>query len=155
MKPGKVSFESVYRSVKEYRDDYPEKAVIYSGRLSDELNWAVFMAGGSMANVPQLENSHVMKLAGRMKPFTGKEKSKNQWILSDEDNYLVYTLNTDSIKLDFINDPGIYQFTWIDPADGKTIVVETREIKSSVSDLKTLLNGKALLWIANINRYKR
>jgi hypothetical protein len=49
--PGKTSFEQVYRAVREYRRRYPDKAVMFSADLSDELAWAAFMAGGSLAGI--------------------------------------------------------------------------------------------------------
>ncbi len=51
-KPKKTSFEQVYRAVREYREKFAGKAVIYSGDSYDNLGWAVFMAGGSLAKHP-------------------------------------------------------------------------------------------------------
>ena len=66
--PGERSFESIYRSVSEYRIKFPGKAVIYSeGSFTDSgwsvfkfseeenknLGWAIFMAGGSLAPIPK------------------------------------------------------------------------------------------------------
>ena len=149
VKPGRVSFESVYRAVKEYKDKYPEKAIIYSEPITDELNWAVFMAGGSMAKIPRLENQEILALASGMKPLQQEEKSTNQWVLSDDQNYIIYTFNAESIHLDFISDTESYLCTWIDPKDGKTIKVETREIESAGSEIEVPVRESVLLWIAN------
>lgn len=54
LKPKASSFEQVYRAVSEYRKKYPGKAVIYSGDGYDQFGWAVFIAGGSMANIPNV-----------------------------------------------------------------------------------------------------
>ena len=46
--PGRVSYESVYRSVNEYRTKYPEKAVLYYAEGYQQYAQAVFDAGGSL-----------------------------------------------------------------------------------------------------------
>src|SRR5690606_14522580 len=50
IKSGKVSFATVYRSVLEYRQRYPHKAVIYSSGNYSGYGWPVLMAGGSLPN---------------------------------------------------------------------------------------------------------
>ncbi|HTN35956.1 MAG TPA: DUF6298 domain-containing protein [Arachidicoccus sp.] len=51
-KPQNTNFEQIYRAVREYRDKYPDKAVMYSAKNYDALPWASFMAGGSLAPLP-------------------------------------------------------------------------------------------------------
>ena len=74
--PGKRSFESVYRSVSEYRQQYPDKAVIYSENQDPRWGWAVFMAGGSlppvMADMPQ----EFYTLAATLHPETPEAAAK-------------------------------------------------------------------------------
>lgn len=48
--PGRVSFESVYRAVSEYRTKYPEKAVLYYAEGYQQYGQAVLDAGGSLAS---------------------------------------------------------------------------------------------------------
>lgn len=47
LRPGKVTYDDVCRSVKEYREQYPDKAVIYTGGGYAEMGQAVLDAGGS------------------------------------------------------------------------------------------------------------
>jgi hypothetical protein len=49
--PGKVSAESVYRAVNEYRTRYPEKAVLYYSDGYTQHAQAVMEAGGSLPAV--------------------------------------------------------------------------------------------------------
>ncbi|MDR2854452.1 MAG: DUF6298 domain-containing protein, partial [Prevotellaceae bacterium] len=49
-KPGQPSYQSVLRAVKEYRDKYPDKAVIYSADGAAQYAKAVAEAGGSLFN---------------------------------------------------------------------------------------------------------
>ena len=51
LRPGKVTYDDVFKSVSEYRQAYPEKVVIYSGASAPENGKAVMDAGGSCPNV--------------------------------------------------------------------------------------------------------
>jgi hypothetical protein len=50
LKPRGSSFEQVERAVREYRQKYPEKAVIYSAD-GENQGWAVLLGGGSLPNI--------------------------------------------------------------------------------------------------------
>jgi hypothetical protein len=52
VKPGRASYESVYRAVKEYRDRYPGKAVTYYADGYLQYAQAVYDAGGSLPALP-------------------------------------------------------------------------------------------------------
>lgn len=95
-KPKKTSFEQVYRAVKEYRDKYPGKAVVYSGDSYPEFGMAVLMAGGSLPVLPKDLDEALLKAATRMKPVALANKS--EYILSDGKNSIVY--NTETKKLE-------------------------------------------------------
>ena len=96
LKPKKTSFEQVYRAVKEYRDKYPNKAVSYSGDSYPEFGIAVFMAGGSL---PVLNNIDpvIIKAAVGMKPVASP--NKNEYVLSDGKNSIVYNTETKKLEL--------------------------------------------------------
>ncbi len=51
LRPGKVTYQDVYKSVSEYRKTYPDKVVIYSGASASENGQAVMDAGGSCPHV--------------------------------------------------------------------------------------------------------
>lgn len=52
LNPKRTSFEQVFRAVREYRNKYPDKAVLYSADSS--FGRAVLMAGGSIPNIPNI-----------------------------------------------------------------------------------------------------
>lgn len=91
LKPKKTSFEQVYRAVKEYRDKYPNKAVVYSGDSYPEFGIAAFMAGGSLPVLPNID-AEILKAAARMKPVASS--NKNEYVLSDGKNSIVYSTET-------------------------------------------------------------
>src|SRR5262249_19164047 len=49
--PKNPSFPQIVRAVREYRQRYPDKAVLFSVDVPTGLNWAILMGGGSLAGV--------------------------------------------------------------------------------------------------------
>jgi hypothetical protein len=96
LKPKKTSFEQVYRAVKEYRLKYPGKAVIYSGDSYPEFGMAAFMAGGSLPVLPNSMEKELIKAAAGMKPVDSP--NKNEYILSDGKNNIIYTAETRKLE---------------------------------------------------------
>lgn len=92
LKPKKTSFQQVYRAVKEYHDKFPTKAIIYSGDSYPEFGMAVFMAGGSLAVLPNDVDREILKTAVNMKPVASTDK--DEFILSDGKNKIIYNLQT-------------------------------------------------------------
>jgi hypothetical protein len=97
LKPKKTSFEQVYRAVKEYRDKYPGKAVVYSGDSYPEFGIAAFMAGGSLASFNNNINAEILRSAVGMRPV--KSSNKNEYILSDGKKNIVYNIETRSFLM--------------------------------------------------------
>jgi ribosomal protein L28 len=96
LKPKKTNFEQVYRAVKEYRDKFPGKAVVYSGDSYPEFGMAAFMAGGSLPVLSNDIDKELLKTAVGMKPVASA--NKNEYILSDGKSNIVY--NTETRKLE-------------------------------------------------------
>jgi ribosomal protein L28 len=96
LKPKKTSFVQVYRAVKEYREKYPSKAVVYSGDSYPEFGIAVLMAGGSLPVLPGDVDAAILKAAVGMKPVASA--NTNEYILSDGKSSIVY--NTETKKLE-------------------------------------------------------
>lgn len=47
LRPGKATYDTVFKGVSEYRTKYPDKAVIYTGPNYPQMGKAVMDAGGS------------------------------------------------------------------------------------------------------------
>ena len=90
LKPKRSSFEQVYRAVREYREQFPAKAVIYSADGSDAFGWAVFMGGGSLANIPPVAEPGFLEAASQMAPVDLPGKPAGQWALGGKKGYIVY-----------------------------------------------------------------
>jgi hypothetical protein len=139
LKPKRSSFEQVYRAVREYREKYPQKAVIYSAD-SDNLGWAVFMAGGSMAQLPRLPEG-MLNDATRMQPLPVTAK---QYILSDgTGNFIAYGESGAELKLELSGKPATA--TWIDPRTGT--IRKKEQIRNNKTASLTPPSGNWVLWV--------
>lgn len=96
LKPKKTSFEQVYRAVKEYKDKFPGKAVVYSGDSYPEFGVAAFMAGGSLAVLPSTIDKELVMSSPGMKP--AKSSNKNEYILSNGKSSIVYNVETGKLE---------------------------------------------------------
>jgi hypothetical protein len=97
LKPKKTSFEQVYRAVKEYKDKFPNKAVVYSGDSYSEFGMAAFMAGGSLPVLPKEIDEKYLRLAINMKPAISNDKK--EYILSDGKNRIIYNVEIRKLEI--------------------------------------------------------
>src|SRR5205807_2821500 len=61
------SADQTARQVREYRDRYPDKAILCADDQVD--GWAVLAAGGSIPNLPQQVDPRLLAALPHMKPF--------------------------------------------------------------------------------------
>jgi hypothetical protein len=117
--PRESSFAQVYRAVKEYRDRYPDKAVIYSSGNYESFGWAVFMAGGSLAPIPHIADARFLADAITMKPAALPGQPEDQWMLADPGKgYIIYTRGAGPVQLDLGKASGRFTVRRINPSDG-------------------------------------
>jgi hypothetical protein len=144
-KPKKTSFEQVYRAVREYRDKFAGKAVIYSGDSYENMGWAVFMAGGSLANIPAMGDAGFVAAASAMKPVDGP--SKEQYTLANAGNgYIVYSNGSD-VQVDLTNASGSFKVKWFNAGNGQAIGKEEKIKGGKLVTLKNPKQGSVVAWI--------
>ncbi|MDI3321148.1 DUF6298 domain-containing protein [Pinibacter soli] len=149
VKPGKTSFDQVYRAVSEYKTKYPEKAVMYSGDSFDSYGWAVFMAGGSLPVIPAIADKNFLSDAATMDIVPLSSGVKDQWMLSNkEKEYVVYNASSTSSLIDLTNVKGQYKVQWINPSNG-SLIKEENVKTGKVVELKKPqgANGAIVAWI--------
>lgn len=147
-KPKKTSFEQVYRAVKEYRSQYPGKAVIYSGDSYDAFGWAVFMAGGSLPELPSLPRA-MLTAATSMQPIDLPGNPQGEWALGNAGKgYIVYIAGSEKITLDIPGLNGSYKVIWLNPSSGQQAGQEQQVDASQLKELKKPGGGAMVLWIA-------
>ena len=145
-KPKRTSFEQVYRAVREYRDKYTGKAVIYSGDSYDNMGWAVFMAGGSLAGIPLMADAEFITAAAAMKPLD--TSFKEQYTLANAGNgYIVYGNGNNDLQLDLTNVTGTFRVKWFNSNNGQMIGKEEKIKGGKVVALKSGRQGSVVVWI--------
>ena len=140
LKPGRTSFEQVYRAVSEYKQKFPSKAVMYSGDGYEKFGWAVLMAGGSMPVLPRLDPTFLADVSS-MKPFNAN--TNGQWVLKNEKGFIVYTLK-ESVSIDLTR--GNYDVKWIDTRSGQ-VISSKQETGTGTVNFSNPVKGAVVLWI--------
>jgi len=143
--PGKRSFEQVYRAVYEYRQAHPEKAVICSERGSMQFGWAVFMAGGSIPQLPAALPEGFLEDAVEMVP--GKIGGEIPALSNKKGEMILYIDNNKKIEIDLSVYRGSVNVYWIDPETG---IVDKDNASVSLGEVVEFQNpntGPAVLWL--------
>ncbi len=131
--------EQTARQIREYRDRYPDKAILCA--LDGADPWAVLAAGGSMPALPARTDPRLLAALPRMKPFgTGARP----WTLADPGrDYLMYAPAGDhTVRLDLSATDATYELHRIDPRTGQrsglplssAVGVQTRNSRGTARD---------------------
>lgn len=144
LKTGKETDDQVYRAVREYREKYPEKVILYSTDGSSRFGWPVLMAGGSLPNIPKIALPAFYSELSGMEFVNGNTFSDPVWKLENKGKaYLFYAKNSQDISIDLASDKGDFEVYAINPTTGivtkntsikggKTIVIPAAEMKEKV-----------------------
>ncbi|OUJ73522.1 pectate lyase [Hymenobacter crusticola] len=152
LKPKASSFDQVYRAVHEYRQRYPEKAVIYSGDGADKFGWAVLMAGGSLPDVPAVPEARFLAAAAAMpvaaQPTEQPENTAKQFALvSPGKSYIQYCDANMPAQIDLSKATGSFRVHWLDAKDGHLIGKEQKVKGGKALELKNPQASPAILWV--------
>jgi len=151
IKPGKRSFESVYRAVSEYRTKFPDKAVIYSEGFYTRYGWAVFMAGGSMPVLPKGINPELLQDAAQMTPV--KTGEKDVFELADGNNgVILYCKNKKSVEIDLTDYRGKFKIRFIKPSATGTKVGAQLIKGGAKTNVYIPFAGDVVVWISKNKR---
>ena len=115
---GKVSFADAYRAVSEYRERYPDKAVVYYAQNYPQMAWAVLMAGGSASGV-KIADAKLRRQLTTMH-IVGDLKRTDAKVLQADNCALVYGLADGTLTVDGLV-PGRYVVSEIDTRSGMTV----------------------------------
>lgn len=152
LNPKKSSFEQVYRAVNEYKQKFPEKAVIYSADSFDAMGWAVLMAGGSLPNIPVVQNPKFLQEVATMKPVKLSEKTANQWAMSNpEKGYLIYNEGQNAVKLDLTQQKATFKVTYINPKTGEISKQEEKVKGGKMVQLDNKSSETTVIWLRKIS----
>ncbi len=138
VKPGKTSFGAVYQAILEYKTKYTDKAVTYYSDSYPQYAWASFMAGGSLACLPEIKDKNFLKAASKMKPL--EELSKNGiYVLGDTSvgYVLCQENNNESFEMKTISKG--CEILYLNP--------ETGTFVKNKSQMKNTKTGNLIIWI--------
>jgi hypothetical protein len=105
------------RQIREYREKYPQKAILCDYEGLD--GWAALVAGASAPPIRGSIDARLLAAIPRMKLFKPASTLKaDQYALAESGrNYLAYSFSDSSILLDLAATDGPYSVRWIDPRD--------------------------------------
>jgi len=144
LKTGKETDDQVYRAVREYREKYPEKVILYSTDASPKFGWPALMAGVSLPNIPQIKLPEFYSALSEMKFVAGTTFSDNLWKLENKGkSYLFYLKINQDISVDLSNYKGDFEVYTINATNGelnkkvnikggKSVTIPASEIKEKV-----------------------
>lgn len=115
---GKVAFKDAYRSVSEYRQRYPDKAVVYYAQNYPDMAWAVLMAGGSASGV-KISDARLREQILHMQ-IAGAPERQDAKVLQSDDAALIYGLSEETITISNLA-AGNYVLTEINGKSGATV----------------------------------
>ena len=119
-KGGRPTPASIARMVHEYRERFPDKAVVTG--LAEADGWAFAAAGGSLPKLPASTDARLLEALPGMRPMAspGDPTTIRQWTLSDGiDSWFVTSLGVRPLAVDLRDKKGTFVFWRIDPATGK------------------------------------
>ncbi|MBN1184863.1 MAG: pectate lyase [Bacteroidales bacterium] len=149
VKPGKRSFDQVYRSVREYKDKFPEKAVMYSEGNYTDYAWAAFMAGGSLTSIPKVENEKFLLNAASMRPADLMGQPWMHYVLKNEkEEYIVYNDTYEPVRVILAKalENG-YDIYWINPEDGKIMKTLMKQQGGHGITLDKVSDKPEIIWV--------
>jgi hypothetical protein len=121
------SFVQVNRAVREYREKYPDKAVVYSPWTGDAHGWASLLAGGSLPGITTPVPNDLLAILPKLKSFTVANQPADTFAMTDgppieqmtAQNYLLYCNTGD---LPSASSTDAYEQHRFDVGDGKSLL---------------------------------
>ena len=146
MKVGKITFEDVYKAVKEYREKYPQKVVTYYSQKYPEMAWAIFMAGGSLSQLPVIQDASFFKDAllmdAKVTPDYYKlEKSGIGAIIYSRNN-----LENTPVQLS----SGVYQLKNVDTKTGNVAIIDSEIVVKETYTFNPSHDKEQVYWFKRI-----
>lgn len=128
MDAGTADGSCIYRAIREYRDRFPGKAVLYNagGRVAGS-GWIAFIAGASLCQIPHnVDVKGFYSNALQMESLPGSACSGQTWACGKAGKgYIIYSADKE-FSVDLKADKTGYRLVWIDADTGKVAGKATR-----------------------------
>lgn len=144
MKVGKVDYEQVYKAVNEYREKYPDKAVIFNASDYPKMAWAILMAGGSCAEL-KLEDENLLNDLPKMSVISSNDDF--DMIGNSDKGYLIYGKKAGNISINISK--GKYRLYSIDKSSYR-INVEVKSLQSDGNRSIAIPDASKVYWLKKI-----
>ncbi len=121
MSGGKETATEVYKAVREYREKYPEKAVIYTTNAGPRFPWSQLMAGASLVPILDVDIEEFYTELSKME-FANKLVSNGNdiWALANKNkSVLIYAEETQEAEINLKGYKGTYKILEINKDTGK------------------------------------
>lgn len=142
LKPKHSSEKEIYHAVREYRDKYPGKVITYAADSYDKNGWAVFMAGGSLANIPSIAAPGFLSAAAGMHPA---DIPGSFALTNDHGDYIIYTHDATTIAAAL--PATAFNAVWIDADTGKTLLTKKNIKAGAGTTFSVPQQGTLVLWL--------
>lgn len=136
------SDDLMYWTVRDYRELYPEKAVLYTSDAAF-VSWPAFMGGASVCALPNLPSAF-LEAALKTKP-TDSVDPERFWLLASSLEKILYIKKGTTAEIDLTSSTGIFKAQWMDARSGQVI---GKPFKVSGGKFVSLPSkGQTLLWL--------
>lgn len=144
---GETSFSQIYNTVREFHTKYPEKAIVYSRGGVKFSNWAVFMGGGSLANIPEIADKTFLASAVDMQPLTKKSPDSLQYVLGKRGSGYIIFCESAKLHIDLPDDRNSYRLKWIDPVTGEILASKRKIFGGKENFIEAPVNAPVVAWL--------
>ena len=142
------SFSEVLHAVQEYREKYPDKAVMYSADGQGQFGWAALMGGGSLPDIRTALDPALAAAVTEMQPVAAAKLPENEYALADANqNYLIGSSTRGPINFDLSSSKYAYTERWINPRTGE-VSAPTAVADNKIVEFKAGGNG-SILWLSH------
>jgi hypothetical protein len=142
----KRSVAATARQVREYRDRYPDKAVVFTGGPDD--GWAVLAAGGSLPALPRDTDPRLLRALPRLRLFGRAGADDRQWVLAEPGrHYLAYASPGEPARVDLTAERTSFSVLRIDPATGRAGTPGETVSGGRVAEIRSAETGPSVIWL--------
>lgn len=142
MKVGKVTFNEVYKAVREYRRNFPDKAVTFYAQNYSDMGWAVLMASGSCPVISCMDKEFLADAAAMDVEDTGTDKYRK--MVKSGIGSIIYSQSDVNIPIKLSS--GKYILKYIHPQTGRIETLNKNLNIKEVFDLKVDSGKEGVYW---------
>lgn len=151
---GNRSPSQTARQIREYRQRFPEKAILCS--IAPTSGWLALAAGSSIPGLSRFGDRRLFQEVATMRPLETEDGSGNassgSWMIGTPgESYLAYITDPAPIRLDLTEYRGVFESRWIDPASGQVSTTDPGIRGGRTVELKSPISAPIALWFHRLS----